>query len=140
MSFYEKSAWLMSIALTVCGFVYFRNVYVYSMEAGELIAPSLPLLSLFTIGVVIFAVIGHILIALISPKEAEADLDEREKSIFDKAGSLSSYVLGFGAIVGLLHFMVLQDGNVLFYIVFASLLLSHICEYVLQILYYRGRV
>ena len=140
MSFHEKSAWLMSIVLTVCGLSYFQKVYSFSLAAGELIGPSLPLLSRFTIGIVAAAIIGHIIIAVTSPKEAEQEPDEREKSIFDKAGNLSGYVLGFGAITGVLHFAMQGNGNVLFYIVFGSLLASQICEYILQIMYYRGRI
>ena len=137
MSFHEKSAWLMAVILTLCGLKYFQQVVAMSKAAGEIIAPSLQMLSSFTISIVVLAIVGHIVTAVMAPKEANADPDERERGIFNRAGNLSGYILGFGAIAGLLHFLFIANGNLLFYIIFASLLLAQIAEYALQIFYYR---
>ncbi|QTH63095.1 hypothetical protein J1N51_10105 [Psychrosphaera ytuae] len=137
MSFHEKSAWLMAVILTLCGLSYFQKVFAMSQAAGEVIAPSLQMLSSFTVSIVVLAVIGHIVTAAVAPKEANTDPDERERTIFNKAGNLSGYILGFGAVAGLFHFLFKGDGNLLFYIVFASLLVAQIADYALQIFFYR---
>ena len=138
MSFQEKSAWVMLVALFVPSFLFFYSVFSITSESGALPTPIVPALIGFTIVTVIIAVVGHIVVAVINPNEANAPKDERCKLINRKAGNLSSYVLVLGVISGLGLFLVIQDGNILFYVCFASLVLSQLFEYSLHIFFNRS--
>jgi len=140
MPFHEKSAWIMSLALLLGGALYFAAVAAMSSAAGELVPPVLPAVIVYTFLLVIVAVAGHIVAAVFAPKEANAPLDEREKRIADRAGHLSGYVLGAGVLAALGFYLFSYDGNALFYGVFASLMLSQLAEYALQIFFYRSSV
>lgn len=137
MPFQQKSAWIMSVALVLGGLFYFGEVSQMSNEIGQLAPPVLPAVAAYTVLLVVIAVVGHIVIGVISPKEANAPLDERERKIFHWAGNVSSYVLGAGVVSALGHYLFFQNGDVLFYAVFASLMLCQLAEYVIQIVLYR---
>ncbi|GLS83136.1 hypothetical protein [Paraferrimonas haliotis] len=137
MSFQEKSAWTMLVALSLAAILYAVNVISVATEVGALPSPNVPgLLTLAGVTVVI-AIIGHIVMAALSPKEANAASDERERLISQKAGHWASYVLGTGVLVSLGSFLVTGNGSALFYACFASLIASHLVEYILQIVFNR---
>lgn len=140
MPFHEKSAWIMSVALLLGGVFYFAVVVSLSGELGGLVPPILPLVVLYTVLLVVVAVIGHIVVAICAPREANAALDERERRIFDRAGHLSGYVFGAGVLLSLALYLFTYDGNLLFYGVFGSLMLGQLAEYVIQIRLYRAVV
>ncbi len=138
--FHEKSAWIMSLALLLGGVVYFGIVASLSAELGRLAPPNVPVVVVYTVVLVIVSIIGHTLIALLSPKDASSAYDERERRIVDRAGNLSGYVFGAGVLLSLALYLFSYDGNLLFYAVFASLMLGQLAEYVAQILLFRGTV
>lgn len=140
MSYREKTAWIMIAALIFGGLMYFATVADNSRSILKPAEPTMPLIVGYTIVLVLIAVVGHIVTAILSPKDANAPADERDKRIIDKAGHLSGYVLGFGVVMSLGTYLVLHNGSLLFYGVFASLMLSQIMEYVIQLLLYRSRV
>ncbi|MEM7610873.1 MAG: hypothetical protein AAF270_04305 [Pseudomonadota bacterium] len=137
MAFQEKSAWIMVVALLLGGAFYLNLVSSFSAAIGTLAPPLLPTVIVYTIILIVVAVIGHILIGIMTPREANEPLDERERRIFSKASSFSGYVLGLGVIVSLGHYLILQDGDLLFYSVFASLMIAQIAEYLCRIALYR---
>jgi hypothetical protein len=137
MSFQEKSAYVMLIALLLGGGLYFYEVLSQSMGLEGLISPLIPGLIKLTFMLVIISIIGHIIIAAISPKEAEAKLDERERQIFNRAGSISGFILGFVVILSLGSYLISEDGSLLFYAVFAGLIISQLTEYATRIFLYR---
>lgn len=140
MPFHEKSAWIMSLALLVCGAFYYQTVASMSAALGHLAPPILPTLVAYTIALIVIAVIGHILIAILSPDDANDAIDERDKKVINRAGHLSGYVLGAGVFVGLGLYLFTYDGNLMFYVVFGSLMLSQLAEYAVQIAMYRTSV
>jgi hypothetical protein len=140
MAFHEKSAWVMSCALVVGGVFYFGVVASISSEIGHLVPPILPLVAVYTAVLLAVAIAGHVVIALMAPKEAGAPLDERERELTVRASHQSGMVFGVGVILSLGFYLVSYDGNVLFYSVFGSLMVSQLAEYGLQILLYRTRV
>lgn len=140
MPFHEKSAWIMSVSLLLGGAFYCAVVGSLSAELGRLAPPNLPTVVIYTVILTILAVVGHIIAAIAAPKEANGPLDERERRITDRAGHLSSYILGLGVLLALTAYLFSYDGNLLFYGVFASLMLSQLGEYALQIFYYRSFV
>ena len=137
MPFREKTALIMSVALMLGGLFYFRSVASMSENVGELAQPTLRLLIVYTVILVVVAIVGHIVTAALAPKEANADADERERRIFERAGHWSGYVFGAGILPSLAAYLWTQDGNLLFYCVFASLMLSQVAEYLFQIVLYR---
>lgn len=140
MAFREKSAWIMSLTLLLLGLAYFYAVGVIGSESGQLAAPMLPLLVTYTVCLVLLVIIGNAAIAVLAPKDANAAVDERERRIFDRAGNYSSYFLGAGIVMSLGYYLLSRNGDLLFYTVFASLMLGQIMEYVLQIIFYRSAI
>lgn len=139
MAFHEKSAWIMSLGLLIGGVLYFAMVAGISNKLGQLAPPLLVSVIMYTVILIAIAVIGHVLIAMFSPKEANASLDERERQIQYRAGHWSGYALGLGVIASLGVYLFTQHGDLLFYCIFASLMLSQLMEYVAQIVLYRVR-
>ena len=140
MPFREKSAWIMSVGLLLGGFWYFRTVLSAWSESGQLVPPDMPSIVAFTGCLVALAVVGHIVIAALAPSDANAPVDEREQQIFIRAGHYSSYVFGFGVVTSLGAYVFIGSGDLLFYTVFASLLLGQVLEYLFQIFFYRTSV
>ena len=137
MPFHEKSAWIMSAALVFGGGFYFFAVVSGSSAAGALIPPNIPLIVIYTVCLVVIAAVGHIVIAILAPKDANAPVDEREQQIFARAGHFSSYILAIGILLSLGVYVTGGSGDLLFYTVFASLMIAQTAEYLLQILFYR---
>lgn len=137
MAFQEKSAWVMSISLLLGGIFYFGVVNEMTSEIGGLPPPILPTVVLYTIILIVVAIVGHIAIAVLAPRDANAPLDEREKTIFHRASHLSGYLLGAGIVPSLGYYLFTHDGDGFFYGVFASLMISQLAEYVFRILLYR---
>ena len=140
MSFREKTAWGMGTILILAGIWYFQRVIGLSEALGETAAPSIRFVIGYVVLVVIASIVVNVIIASAAGKEAEAPADERERAILDKAGHWSGYVLAVGAVAGLWHFSWLNDGNLLFHIVFGSLMLSQITEYAFQVFLFRRGV
>lgn len=130
----------MSFALLVAGLVYFYVVSVIWSESGQLAQPVLPLVVVYTVCLVVLSVGGHVAIAIMAPKEANAPPDEREQQIFNRAGHYSSYVIAVGILMSLGLYLFSRDGNLLFYTVFASLMVGQVMEYAMQIVLYRTSV
>lgn len=137
MSFREKSAWAMAAVLTAGGLFYFDKVIGLSQALGETAPPIIGFVIAYVVLVVIASIIVMSVVAGASGKEADAPPDEREDRILNKAGNWSGYVLAVPAIGALWHYSVHMDGNMLFHLVFASLMASQIAEYVFQIILYR---
>ena len=127
----------MSIALLVGGFVYFAAVASASPEMDQLARPGIPTVTAYTAILIFIAIVGHIVIAFLAPKEADAALDERERRIFDRAGHLSGYVFGICVVMSLGLYLLSYGGDALFYAVFGSLMLSQLAEYAMRIYLYR---
>ena len=140
MSFREKSAWAMALILFFAGAYYFNKVIAISNAMGQTAPPLIGLVIFYVIAVVIASAIIMAIVAGTAGDEANAPADERDRLVIDKAGHWSGYVLGAGVVAGLFNYSFTHDGNLLFHIAFASLMLSQIAEYVMQIVLYRRGV
>lgn len=140
MPFREKSAWIMTFGLLLVGTLYFYAVAVIWSASGQLAQPMLPLVVAYTVCLVVFSVVGHVAIAILAPKEANARPDERERQIISRSGHYSSFVVASGIVMSLGLYLFWHDGDLLFYTVFGSLMLGQIMEYVFQIFLYRTSV
>jgi hypothetical protein len=138
MTFREKSAWLMAILMTAAGLYYLHIVRESSQALRETAPPAVALAFVFL--VVAGSVIAQIVLAVSSPKEAKAPADERERQVEQRAGNWSGLVLATGAVSSLGHFMVYADGNMLFHLVMASLIVAQIADYSFQIVLFRRSV
>lgn len=136
MSFREKSAWVMAAVMTVAG-LYYLKIVIDASESIGATAPPMVILIAYVVLVVIAAVNAQIILALSSPKEANAPADERERPMLDRAGNWSGYVLAAGVVTSLLHFLAHNDGFLLFHTIMGSLIVAQIAEYAFQILLLR---
>lgn len=137
MSFREKSAWVMASILILGMIWYFEDVVSVSRALGHTAPPIIAFIIAYVLFVAIWSAVIMSIVAGASAREANAPADEREQIIGDKAGNWSGYVLAVPAVGALFHYGVHGDGNMLFHLVFLSLMLSQISEYVFQIILYR---
>jgi hypothetical protein len=137
MSFKERSAWIMVVALLISGIFYFQNVYE-AIIATEIVEIRFSVLIVFTIILISAAIVGHTLIAVLNPEETDEASDERDKRVIEKAGHISGMVFGFLTITSLLGYVIFQVGSLLFYAVLGSLIIAQTFEYGLQIYFYRN--
>jgi uncharacterized membrane protein len=139
MAFREKSAWVMIFALLFGG-----AFYGYSVTAASsydlLASPSLPLIGVYTVLLVIVAIVGHIVIALANVSEADVPTDEREHLIFLKAARLSGVLLACGVVLASTGYLLHRQADLLFYGAFASLIVSQVAGYGMQIYLYRRSI
>ena len=140
ISFREKTAWAMAAILIAGGLFYFDKVVHLSRAIEETAPPIIGFVIAYVILIVIASVILMSVLAVSAGKEANAPADEREKIITAKAGNWAGYVLALPALGALWHYSVNMDGNMLFHLIFLSLMLSQISEYVFQIFLYRRGV
>ena len=143
MSFRERSAWVMMLALLVAGVSYFRIVGSTSLALGHISPPSSGLVMAYIISLTLSAIFGQVVIAALSPREAEAGADERDRLIAARAGSVFGHVLAIG-LIGVLacyvlgpHGGTLVNGDALFQGALSSLMIAQIAEYAAQIWFYR---
>jgi hypothetical protein len=132
MSFREKSAWVMAALMTAAGLFYLNLVVGASRDLGG-VAPPIGIFIAYTLLVVVGSIVAQVVLAVASPKEANAPADERESPLLQRAGNWSGVVLGFGAVTSLLTFLVHADGNLLFHMVLGSLIVAQIAEHSFQI-------
>jgi hypothetical protein len=138
--FREKTAWAMAAILTGGAAFYLNMVISASRALGQTAPPIIGFVIAYVVVIVIASVILMSVLAATSPREANAPADERERVIADKAGNWSGYVMVVPALGALWHYAVNGDGNMLFHLVFLSLMLGQIAEYALQIILYRRGV
>ncbi|MEM9180841.1 MAG: hypothetical protein AAGA89_14095 [Pseudomonadota bacterium] len=137
MGFQEKMAWAMMLILIVTGVAYYSLVFQASAALGAVAPPMLPVMIGYVVFLVVLAIIAAILIAATRPSDASASLDERERLIQFKGEAWSGRAMGFLVLCALIDFGLNGDGNRLFHLVFATLIVSQIAEYGLQIFFYR---
>ncbi len=146
MSFREKSAWVMIVALLIAGANYVVDVLRASLALGHIAPPSGGLVLAYIIVLAILAVFGETILALISPKEAQAGADERDRLVAARAGQVFGVVLAV-AVVSLLGSYVLgphggtvMNGDALFQGLLVAMMVAQITEYAAQIWFYRRGV
>lgn len=129
MSFREKSAWAMALVTGIAGLWYLNTLVALGADATP--AP-LGLLIRYVIVIVVASVAAQVTLAILTPTEAEAPADERERLVLDRAGSQAGDVLAFGLLVSLGWFLMERDGNLLFHMAFFSLIVAQTVQYLLQ--------
>lgn len=138
--FREKTAWVSAAILIGGAAFYFNMVMSLSRTVGQTAPPLFGFVIAYVVVIVIASVILMSALAVTAPREANAPADEREKIIADKAGNWAGYVIVVPALGALWHYAVNMDGNMLFHLVFLSLMFGQIAEYIFQIVLYRRGV
>lgn len=137
MSFREKSAWVMLVALALAGAFYGVETIGGSLALGRAAPPRWPLFLPVTALLVIVAAVGKGLAALRDPKGADAPEDERDRAVARRASALSGDVLGFGLVSCLVGYLAGGGGDLLFHTAFAALVLAQLVEDAARIILYR---
>jgi uncharacterized membrane protein len=143
MSFRERSAWVMVLALLIAGAKYLAVVAEKSLVLGHVAPPLTQMVIVYIVFLVVIAVFGQTAVALLSPREAEAGADERDRLIAARAGHVFGQVLAVG-VVSLLGAYLLSphrgdptNGDMLFQGMLIALMVAQIAEYATQIWFYR---
>lgn len=140
MGFKERSSWVMAVIFVVLGVYYGDAVYSIALTQGSFPAPETKLASTAILVSIVGSIAANIVAAVMSPEDANAPEDERDKLIFSRAGNIAGWVLGCGVFGGLGHYLFHGDGDALFHILVGSLILSQLGLYVLQVYYYRSGI
>mgnify|MGYP001816312350 FL=1 len=136
MSFHEKSSWIMFSLISITGLLYLAEVF--SLTHNEkLPPPDAPSLVLYLAAMAVLSIIGHIVIAALAPKDANARLDEREVVIFARAGSIAGHVFSVGVVLSMFLYLLEPNGDILFYCVAATLVISELADCAVKIYLYR---
>lgn len=136
MSFQEKSNLAMTVIFVIAYSAYFGRVLPGAFETGPSMEAVGPYLFAAVLFLVFAGVVAHILIAVVSPKEADT-ADERDKMIEMRADARSSYVLGTAAILALGLALMEQPLFWIVHAILAGLVLSEIAKGVLRAIDYR---
>lgn len=140
MSFQEKSAWVMCLALLISGSFYAWSVLALANVLQDIPPPNVGGLAIGVVIIVAIAIFGHAIAAIGNPMDANAPEDERDRLVVWRAGNLSGALLGVICMLGLFAFVIMDSGNLLFHIIVAGMVVSQIAEYALTIWYYRRGV
>jgi len=127
MSFREKSALVMSAVMVVTGLLY--AWLVQAAPQAPVIGPLLP----YVLAVIALSVVVQVVLALHSPSEANAPLDERERNVAARAGQISGIVLTIGVMLSGAVYVLFLHGNMLFHHLLGALIVAQIVEYGAQI-------
>ena len=141
MSFREKSAWITLItliALSILFFLHFPRPWSVAPAAD----PSMfHVMMLLIATFIVVEIIGHIAIAIWSPRDARAPKDERERLIALKSAAIAGYVYAFTSLGSVFITVHLTGGNGnligLAYLILASFVLAEIVQYGLRVYYFR---
>jgi hypothetical protein len=139
MSFREKSAWIILVTLVVLTVAYLihmpRPFTLSPAPGGEMFHMLMHMLATF----VSVVVIGHVVIAIMSPRDARTPRDERERLINLKATAVAAYVFMFLSLGGVFVAMHIVGTNEigLSYLLLFSFIIAEIVNYALRVYYYR---
>ena len=139
MSFQEKSTWVMvSIMAVVYGW-YFAVVMAEASSTAVGDVDYQATLLLMVIPLIVLAVVGHIVIAAASPKDADST-DERDRQIELYGDRIEVYVLSMGALAALFMTMGELEHFWIAHTILATLVISEIVGGLTKIVLYRRGV
>ncbi|WP_375291857.1 hypothetical protein [Qipengyuania sp.] len=127
MSFREKSAWVMAMVMIVTGLWYAS--LVQSAPDAPVIGPLLP----YVLAVIAISIAVQVVLAILSPREASAPLDERERLVAARAGQVAGVVLAVSVVLAGGVYVAFPHGNMLFHHLLGGLILAQIVNYAMQI-------
>jgi hypothetical protein len=95
MAFREKSAWI-SLCVTLCAY----GAYFFNLAGALLWGRSIGLVAWLQtlVALIVVQAALHIVLAALSPKDAQAPEDERERLIAVRASAVAFYILLIGVL------------------------------------------
>jgi hypothetical protein len=139
MSFREKSAWVTVVLLMGFGF-YFVEVGSHWLNPMRPHENYFELFILLVIAIVILQTASHIVIAIRSPRDAKAPLDEREHLIALRATRPAFFVLLVGAFLSIGTMHLGASTWMLAHCVLFAIWVAELTRFGTQIYYYRRGV
>lgn len=145
MSFHEKSNALMLGAMVLVYGVYFMVVLGLpalngiDIDVNARLVMSNGLMLASVVALVVMAIVGHILIAVLAPKDADKH-DERDKLIEMRGDQRGGFVMAFGALCGMGLAMLAMPHFWIVNVILAGLVLGEIVKAVSKIVDYRRGV
>jgi hypothetical protein len=140
MSFREKSAWISLLTIVVVAVMFLlelpRPWTLTPTPSGFLFHVLLAAVATF----VVVAIVAHVVVAMLAPRDARAQTDERERLIALKATRLSGFVyaaLSLGSIT-LIHYG--ANEFALGYAVLLSFVIALAVNYIARIVHFRRGV
>ncbi len=140
MTFQEKSAWVMILALIISGGFYAASIYGAAIALQDFPPPNGIGMGIAVVIIVAVAIFGHAVAAIGNPADANAPEDERDRLVVWRSGNLSGALLGVLCILSIFAYAVVQHGHMMFHAIVFSLVISQLAEYALTIWYYRRGV
>lgn len=138
MSFREKSVWVTAAIMLYMWAWYVSAVGPSLLDGTVSRGQSIGMFIGMTVMVIVLEVVGHIILAITSPKDADAPEDERDRLITQKAESHASWMLGAGVIIIAVHIMARDMSSVaVVHLLILMLIAVEVISRVLQIYYYR---
>ena len=138
MTFHEKSAWINLVAIVLFGGAYFLHVpWTLRPEFDPILWKG------FIYCLVAFLaleVVGHLVLALRSPREARAPRDERERLINLRAIRLAAYVYVVGSFAGVFSLHHGANGLAIGNLVLLAFVVAQIVNYTARLVYHRHGV
>ena len=145
MSFHEKSNALMLGAMVLVYGAYFMVVLGLpalngaDIDVNARLAMSNGLMLASVVALVALAIVGHILIAVLAPKDADKH-DERDKLIEMRGDQRGGFVMAFGALCAMGLAMLATPHFWIVNVILAGLVLGEIVKAVSKIIDYRRGV
>ena len=134
MSFREKSAWVMGAVILLSGVFYIMSALPYPG------APVMETVIPYVFIVVVLSVVAQAALAIRSPGEAKAPLDERERIVVARAGHWSGIIMAVGVILAGIGYVAAPNGNMLFHHAMLALIVAQLAQYGLQIAFLRRSI
>ncbi len=136
MSFQQKSTSLMLVILLAVYGWYFTVIATWVVDSPVEEVAYQPVMFVTVIALVVLAVIGHTLIAIVPPYEGDRT-DERDRIIDLKGEWLGGFILGTGTVVALFLAMAEIHWFWIANTLLAGLVLSEVVTSITKLVYYR---
>lgn len=139
MSYREKSAYIsLATHAAVFGTYFFMLWRAWDDRIGQ--GLSIGLLAAAVIALIVIAATLAIVAALLSPKEANASSDERERMIDLKAERIASYTLSTGVVCLIGALLIGWNSFLVANLLLAAMVISELVKAIAQIVYFRAGV
>lgn len=138
VSFREKSLWV-QVAVYVYAWIWYFGKVGDGLFDGSLTREgTFGLFFGMTITLIVLSIVSQIILSIVSHKDADTPVDERDRLISQKAGNITGYMLAIGVVMIAIYAM-MNDVSAMFMVHALVLLLIavEILANALQILSYR---
>lgn len=136
MAFREKLAWISIFAYGLVFGGYFLNL-ARAWDERWAQGLSIGLMAAAVIALVVISVSMTATIALMTPRQANAPADERERLIDLKAERIASYTLSVGVVLLIGALLMGWNGILVANLLLASMVMSELVKAIAQIVAYR---